>query len=122
MICDVVVLSCTTLARAQGVPVCLEGLLTDVRDRSERGNSVFLGSLEIENLWRERGGGLDRRRDFPQDRIERRFSLSFYYFFSPLAVIPHTYVICHRPRITCVARLDWRVNFASCVEHSFERR
>lgn len=49
---------------------------------------------------------------FP-DRIERRFSLSFYYFFSPLAVIPHTYVICHRPRITCVARLDWRVNFAS---------
>ena len=37
MICGVVVLSCTTLARAQGVPVCLEGLLTDVRDRaSER--------------------------------------------------------------------------------------
>lgn len=66
MICDVVVLSCTTLARAQGVPVCLEGLLTDVRDRSERGNSVFLGSLEIENLWRERGGGLDGRRDFPR--------------------------------------------------------
>lgn len=107
MICGVVVLSCTTLARAQGVPVCLEGLLTDGIARA-RGETV----LEIENCL-QLGNWKFLRIECGIERFQ---------VLGKRAPFPLADVTCRRPRITCVARHDWRVNFASVDERCSTRR